>query len=70
MIKASIGPAERRSWSQPLSCLTGITVYSSEKLKQHYLSLASLIKTWVNSGEDDQYCDVLLLFVLVVLLMS
>lgn len=29
IIKASVGPGERWSWFQLLSCLTGITVYSS-----------------------------------------
>lgn len=37
IIKASVGPGERRSLFQLLSCLTGITVYSSVAVTASYV---------------------------------
>lgn len=37
IIKASVGPGERRSLFRLLSCLTGITVYSSVAVTASYV---------------------------------
>lgn len=65
IIKASVGPGERRSLFRLPSCLTGITVYSSVAVTALYVlwdqsGLAVLIIMWTYRREDDQYCCVLL----------
>lgn len=54
-IKASVGPGERRSPSRLLSCLTGITVYSSVAVTASYVLETSYILGHFDRNVGTQY---------------